>query len=325
MASALKQDLEKLEALAYHRREYSEADLRRYHVLVRKTGAVVPGEISILHQWMLTPITLWPLNIQHIFCACLTALEAGEALDSDMVFLVQSLPGLPSEKVCKVVAEHERLVQKGRYESLIKTQTKFDSIERAAMRDPELNRAWKEFKKRWDVRKFADYKGVIRRSLISERNFRPSFSVDWKDPVQRFQAAFDAFCARWNLYGMKGDRPLTMKLSVNLTPHGTMIFIPAYWSFDAKRDVHWPAVKKLHGARALKKQGEALTEGHEERRANAAKLRKLDAQVKSLCLRGDKKHKFLCDGLGWVIETSPKRFSLLRKEFPSEPSDERIG
>ena len=51
------------------------------------------------------------------------------------------------------------------------------------------------------------------------------------------QAVFDAFCMRWNLYGMQGDRPLVTKLSVNLTPHGTMIFIPAYWSFDYKRDV----------------------------------------------------------------------------------------
>lgn len=77
-------------------------------------------------------------------------------------------------------------------------------------------------------------------------------------PRHRFQAAFDAFCARWNLYGMQGDKPLTLKLSVNLTPHGTMIFIPAYWSFDAKRDMRWGAVKKLHSARALKKQGEGL-------------------------------------------------------------------
>lgn len=318
MASALNQDLEKLDALAYHRREYSEADLRRYHALLRKKGAVVPGELSILHRWMLTPISLWPLNIQHIFCTCLTLMEAGEALDSDMVFLVQSLPDLPSEEVCKVVAEHERFVQKGSYESLIKTQTKFDSIEKAAVRDPELSRAWKAIKKRWDVRTFSDHKGIIRRSLISERNFRLRFSIEWDDPSQRFQAAFDAFCARWNLYGMKGDRPLTMKLSVNLTPHGTMIFIPAYWSFDAKRDVRWDAVKKLHGARALKKQGEALTEGLEERRKNATKLRKLDAEAKHLGLRGERKHKYLCDGLGWVTETSPKRFTLLRREFPSD-------
>ena len=313
--TTLKQDLEKLDSLAYHRREYSQADLRRYHALGRKKEGEVPAELAILHRWMLVPLTLWPLNIHDIFCSCLDSVEAGRPLDSDMIFLLQSLPEPPSEKVCEIVAEHEHLVQKGSYESLIKTQTKFDSIEREAIRDPELVRAWKAIKKRWDVTNFADRKGVIRRSLTAERNFRQPFSVDWKDPGHRFQAAFDAFCARWDLYGMQGDKPLTMKLSVNLTPHGTMIFIPAYWSFDAKRDVSWAAVKKLHGARALKKQGEALTEGLEQRRADAAKLRKLDAEAKRLKLKGDDAHAFLCKGLGLVEATDPKRLARLRREF----------
>jgi len=316
MPSTLKQDLEKLDALAYHRREYSHSDLRRYHALARKKGSAVPVELDVLHRWMLVPLTLWPLNIQDIFSACLDTLEAGKPLDSDMVFLLQSLPKPPSEKVCRIVAEHEHLVQKGSYESLINTQAKFDSIERDAIRDPELVGAWNALKKQCDVTKFADHKNVIRRSLTTERNFRQTFSVDWKEPWHRFQAAFDAFCARWDLYGMQGDKPLTMKLSVNLTPHGTMIFIPAYWSFDAKRDVRWAAVKKLHGARALKKQGAAMSEGLEERRANAVKLRQLDEDAKELGLHGEKKHKFLCNGLGWVVETHPKRLSLLRKEFP---------
>jgi hypothetical protein len=64
---------------------------------------------------------------------------------------------------------------------------------------------------------------------------------------------------------MEGNKPLVMKLSVNLTAHGTMIFIPAYWSFDNSRDVRWEEVMKLHKARALKKQGESLAESHEER------------------------------------------------------------
>jgi len=319
MPSTLKQDLEKLDALAYHRREYSQADLRRYHALGRKKA--VPAELDILHRWMLVPLTLWPLNIHDIFCSCLDSVEAGKALDSDTIFLLQSLPEPPPEKVCRIVAEHEHLVQKGSYESLINTQAKFDSIEREAIRDPELVGAWKAIKKRWDVTKFADRKGVIRRSLTTERNFRQAFSVDWKDPQHRFQAAFDAFCARWDLYGMQGDKPLTMKLSVNLTPHGTMIFIPAYWSFDAKRDVCWAAVKKLHGARALKKQGEGLAEGLEQRRADAAKLRKLDAEAKRLKLKGDACHAFLCKGLGLVEATDPKRLARLRKEFGKPPLD----
>lgn len=106
-----------------------------------------------------------------------------------------------------------------------------------------------------------------------------------------------------------------MKLSVNLTPYGTMIFIPVYWSFDAKRDVRWDAVMKLHRARALKKQGEGLANGIDQRRALAVKLQVLDAEVKRMKLKGATAHAFLCKGLGLVEGTDPKRLARLRREF----------
>lgn len=170
----------------------------------------------------------------------------------------------------------------------------------------------------WDVSRFQDHKGVIRRTLSAERNLRQPFAVNWKKRADRFQAVFDAFCWRWNLYGMQDDKPLLIKLSVNLTPQGTMIFIPAYWSFDAKRDVRWDAVMKLHRARANKMQGSVLAEGLETRRAMAAKLRSLDQEAHRLGLRGDKRHAFLCRKLGLVEGTDPKRISRLRKEFAAE-------
>ena len=40
-----------------------------------------------------------------------------------------------------------------------------------------------------------------------------------------------------NLYGMEKGKPLLQKLSVNLTPFDTMIFIPACWSFDYHPDL----------------------------------------------------------------------------------------
>lgn len=315
MPSALQEDLKNLDALAFSRRECVEADIRRYHALRRKVGRAFPPALRVLHCWMLVPITLWPLNIHDVYRACLDCIEAGKELDAALELLLQHLREPPDEAVCRTVAEHEHQVQAGDYDSLIKAQSKFDSIEKEAARNPELASSWEEIKKCWDVSQYADHKGVIRRSLTTERNLRPDFSVDWNEPSQRFRAIFDAFCARWQLYGMRGDEPLTMKLSVNLTPHGTMIFIPAYWSFDAKRDIRWDAVRSLHGARALKKQGPGLSESYEERRAMAAKLRQLDAEVKRLRLKGDERHAFLCKGLGVVIGTSPKRFSNLRREF----------
>jgi hypothetical protein len=36
-------------------------------------------------------------------------------------------------------------------------------------------------------------------------------------------------------------------------------------------------------------------------------------------LKGEKKHEFLCAGIGWVPGTSPKRISRLRAEFKNKP------
>ena len=100
-----------------------------------------------------------------------------------------------------------------------------------------------------------DYKGVIRRTMSVERNLRPSFSVNLRRREDAFHAAFDAFCLRWNLFGMRHDEPLPLKLTVDLTPYGTMIHIPAYWSFDPKRDIRWDAIAKLHRTRVPRPPG----------------------------------------------------------------------
>jgi hypothetical protein len=61
-----------------------------------------------------------------------------------------------------------------------------------------------------------------------------------------------------------------------------------------------------------------LAEGLAERMAQAEKLRELDVEAKSRKLRGESKHRFLCQRLGLVEETSPRRLSRLRKEFPKK-------
>ena len=151
--------------------------------------------------------------------------------------------------------------------------------------------------------------------MSTERNLRPWFSVNLRRRTDVFQAAFDAFCLRWNLYGMQNDEPLLLKLTVNLTPYGTMIHIPAYWSFDPKRDIRWDAIANLHRARVHGRQGCALAEGLAERMKAAGKLRHLDQEALRLGLKGEKKHEFLCAGLGWVPGTSAKRLRRLRAEF----------
>lgn len=315
MASRLQQDLKRLDAFAFHRRDLSEPEIRRYHEIRRDKGDATVEKVQGLYQWMFVPITLWPFNIQNVFDSCLARVSSGKPLDMEMRLLLEILPAPPDEKVCAVVARHEHDVQRGRYEELVTTTAKFDAAEKAAALDPALNREWNRIKELWDIDCYRDHKGVIRRTLGAERNLRQPFSVNWRNRAERFQAVFDAFCLRWNLYGMQGDSPLLMKLSVNLTPHGTMIVIPAYWSFDSKRDIRWDAVMKLHRARAAQKQGPVLAEGIEQRRAMAMKLKSLDREATCLRLRGEKRHAFLCNGLGLVEGTDSKRIIRLRNEF----------
>ena len=54
---------------------------------------------------------------------------------------------------------------------------------------------------------------------------------------------------------------------------------------------------------------------------DAEKLSQLDKEARRLGLKGEDKHDFLCKGLRWVTETSPKRLSRLRAEFKNYRTD----
>jgi hypothetical protein len=315
MTKALDLDLEKLKARAFDRVEWAYGILRRYHATTSNLDDVAVQQLRVLYDWMFVPPTLWPFNVQDVLEDCLAALEKGKRLNSRHRLIIEMLPEPPDEIVCAAVGDHELHVQKGTYENLVKTQAKYSQNELAIRTDPQLRRQWARIKAEFNVQAYCDHKGVIRRTMTTERNLRPSFSVNVRRREDVFHAAFDAFCLRWNLYGMRHDEPLPLKLAVNLTPYGTMIHIPAYWSFDPKRDIRWDAIARLHRVRVPGRQGNALAAGIAERMKAAAKLRQLDKQALRLGLKSEKKHAFLCAGLGWVPGTSPKRISRLRTEF----------
>ncbi len=319
MPSSLDQNLKKLHAQAFDLADWTEPAIRRYHAIAAGLEETQSVLIRKLCDWLLAPFSLWPFNLHEVFEACLSTLEKRKKMTPQQQLIIELLPEPPDESVCAAVTDHEFQVQKGIYENLVKTQVKYDQNEFAIRNDPDLRRQWDSIKAAFDVKNYCDHKGVIRRTMTAERNLRSTFSVDLRRPKDAFQAAFDAFCLRWNLYGMKHDEPLLLKLSVNLTPFGTMIHIPAYWSFDPKRDIRWPAIAKLHRIRVHGRQGSALAEGVAQRRQNAAKLRQLDQEVRRLGLKGQKRHEFLCKGLGWVAGTDPKRIARLRAEFKEKP------
>jgi hypothetical protein len=205
MTTALNRDIEKLKARAFDRAEWAGEALLRYHAAVAKLAASTGQPLQGIYQWMFVPTTLWPFNVQDVLEDCLTVLEKGKRLNSRHRLLIDLLPEPPDDAICVAVADHELHVQKGTYENLVKTQAKYSQNEIAIRNEPQLRQQWARIKTAFDVQKYRDHKGVIRRTMTAERNLRPSFSVNVRRREDVFHAAFDAFCLRWNLYGMQHE------------------------------------------------------------------------------------------------------------------------
>ena len=136
MTKALELDLAKLQARAFDRADWAEEVLRRYHEAAPKLGEVAAQALRTLYHWMFVPPTLWPFNIQDVLEDCLAALEKGKRLHSRHRLLIDLLPEPPDETICAAVADHERHVQKGTYENLVKTQAKYAQNELTIRTDP---------------------------------------------------------------------------------------------------------------------------------------------------------------------------------------------
>jgi len=302
--SSLQSDLKRLGALAYHRLENSEDLVRRFHRF-RRTSHGDSSQLQKLYDWLFIPITLWPIDIEG-FLRIALGRAALRPLEKTMRLLIDLLPLPPSDRTQRAVSEHEHSVQHGNYESLIRARHKYDQIESELARDQTFRAQWNSIKAHFDVIKFADHKGIIRRRLIAERSMREHWPFRWTKTADRFHAVFDVFCQRWNLYGMRGDHPLLLKLTANLTPFGTMIFIPAYWSFDPKRDLNWRAITALHKARGVPKQGPKLNANQSAARLGEARAAKLAKQAAAMKLKGEARTTWMLQQLGRDLRTDER-------------------
>ena len=285
-SSALQTDLKRLEALAYHRLENSKDVVRKFHDFCRRDYAD-RDYLQTLYDWLFVPITLWPIDVEGLFRAALDRAASGRCLDKAILLLIDLLPSLPNDRTQRAVSEHEHFVQHGNYESLTRARHKYDQIESELMHDPKFQAHWNSVKAQFEVMNFADHKGIIRRRLVTERSMREHWPFRWTKTADRFRAVFDVFCQRWNLYGVRRDRSLLLKITVNLTPFGTMIFIPAYWTFDPKRDLNWRAITALHKARGVQKQGSKLAANQLAARLESIRAAKLTEEANMLKLKGE--------------------------------------
>ncbi len=295
-----------LERLAFHRAEHCVPLLKRFWELEAKSELRAPTEaLRKIHQWLLAPLSLWPIDMEGLAKHVLERVESGRELEDDLSFLLDLLDEPPSKETQAAVAEFEHYVQSGRYERLVKQPEKFEEQEKALLRDEQLKRAWKELKRRFETSQFRNARGVIRRRMSQERNFRDGWEFDWKDAGRRFQLCFDAMCYRWKLYGMEGDRPLLLKVSVNPTPHGTMIVIPRHWSLDPYRDLDWKFIGRLHRVRGARRQGPKLSAGRVRRMEEAKVAKRLWVEARARGLKGMKRYEYVRERMGRDVRMDP--------------------
>ncbi len=316
MSRAESDDLAKLDSLAFRRREKCGELVTRYHRL--PTRARKHRDFALVqraYRWLLAPYSLWPVDIHGVVGLLLDFIVRGQRVSDEMRLLLDLIAELPSDSEQAAVAAEERLVQVGSYEGLISAQHKFDLREKLLGQKPEFQADWARLKGQFDVDKYRDRKGIIRRRMASERNFRPDgWEFTWKTVEDRFRLAFDAFCHKWVLYGVEWERPLLQKLSVNVTPFGTMIFVPRYWSFDYKRDLKWKAVTRLHRSRDVHRQGIKLSEGQLSRFQDATKALRLWDEARAAGLSGLARSGWVMGKLGWDARTDERQLRRLISE-----------
>lgn len=291
---------EKLGKLAFRRQEKIGALFRRVnYALTKSKDKSFCDCLRILKQWMLVPLTLWPIDISGLAEHFLKNLKPGYPLDERLSFIFSQLENLPSQEAQDAIAEYERYVEQGNYEPLIreKSKCKYSFHEQELLNNQTLKREWEALKTLFKVEEFRDKKGIIRRRMAQERNFRSDWKFLWNTDKERFLSAFDAFCHRWNLYGVEGDKPLLLKLSVNPTAHGMMIMIPVYWSFDLKRDLDARAIAAIHKSRGALRQGLKMSGGRFERRKQAKEAFEANSQAKKNGLRGERRRRYVIEKL----------------------------
>jgi len=313
--SRLNLELKRLSRLAFYQADRQRDLIVRFHRVRTKISKHQDFYCwEMLYPWLFAPLTLWPIDIEGAARHVLAHLESGKRVGPKLELLLAMLGNPPAEAVQDVVIAQDHLVQQGSYEKLIKQTCKYDTNEKELCDDPEFKREWNQIKRSFEVDEFRNNKGIIRRRPVQERNFRSrDWAFRWTLERKRFQILFDAFCHRWHLYGMQGDKPLLLKLSVNLTPHGTMILIPSYWSFDRKRDLNWEGIMHLHRARAGERQGPKLSPNKLAKHREAELARKLQAEAASKGLRGEAKRRWIMHGLQWHPATDESKLKRLLK------------
>ena len=179
----------------------------------------------------------------------------------------------------------------GAYEEFLSASglAKFREFERRLGASPEFARDWAMLKALYPDYRSLGRTFVLHRDAMLERGWSRGAGTRFDTAEARFRAAFNLFCWKYYLWGMDlvADAPLLLKPSVNATPYGTQIFVPAYMSYDARRDFNHAKISELHRAKGVRRQGEAFSARRSKARELAERARSFAAEGRARGLRGE--------------------------------------
>jgi len=285
--------------MQYKRYALCHTTVRELYALRRRIDRhALREQIWRVYDWLLYPLTLWAVDYLGIAKHILRELKANRDFDADFLLLLNLIAVLPNDQTRVRMQAIEVEVANGEYDGFAKQPKRFGEINDVIQPNAELRQRWAQLKSRYAGHYEPNKLGVVRRTFARERGFESRHEFNWSRKRDRFQISFDTLCYRWFLYGFENDTPLTLKLTVNPTPHGTMIFIPRSMSMDGKRIIVWRAVSKIHKAYGARRQGDKLIENRAAVRLEEAEAKKFDKEARRMGLKGTLRYRYSIEKMG---------------------------
>ncbi|MFN7138190.1 MAG: hypothetical protein ACK4UN_02505 [Limisphaerales bacterium] len=251
-----------LRKLAFKQLDQLEAVSTQLHKFLEVIDHVENHEHMILMlEWFENAHTLRPADFKGIAEYICKLIKEGKPLPPQLIAALKNYSVLPGKKIQRHIISTERVVEKGDYDRYISPtgRKKFRIADRETRKNPVILAALADFRARNP--EFATAKKMRRRTMSMERNFKPKEFYFVPTPEGLALLELDSLCYLHSLFGLDDfcHTPLLQKVSVNATPHGILIFIPRYWSFDYSRDLNLKEINKLIKAWEMPRQGETLS------------------------------------------------------------------
>ncbi|MFN7140774.1 MAG: hypothetical protein ACK4UN_15665, partial [Limisphaerales bacterium] len=267
--------------------------------------------LRTIYLWLIAPFSLWPIDFSGLSEFVYSQVKRDKPLDEEMKFLLQLVKELPSDTAQRVIGDYEHVVQQGAYDQLVGDDAKYAARLKELLENPEYHRDLAILKKLYDLTDYEskDTKRIIRRTLVCERNIRvPDFLFRWGRKQERFIRVFDCFCWKYSLYGLEnGEKPLLMKVTVNPTPHGLILFVPAWMHLDIWRDLTHSIITDLIRARGVLRQGPKFSESRLERQQLGRRTFEADLECKKQGLIGKDRLEYIIEKAGLPPMTSQRK------------------